>query len=70
LRVGDPAVEVSKAVHDLDVDMVALLWHRDTSFGHARLVRRVLETSRVPVLLLPTARAVATEQHRRIAQST
>jgi nucleotide-binding universal stress UspA family protein len=58
LRVGDPALEVSKAVRDLDVDMVALVWHRDASFGHARLVRRVLETSHVPVLLLPTARAV------------
>jgi nucleotide-binding universal stress UspA family protein len=57
LRVGDPALEVSSAVRDLDVDLVVLAWHRDLSPGRARLVRRVLETTSVPVLLLPVENA-------------
>ncbi len=61
LRVGDPAAEVSAAVEELGVDLVALLWHRDISHGHGRVVRRVLETASVPVLLLPMAMPVAAE---------
>ena len=52
LRVGDPAVEVSAAVHELGADLVVLAWHHAISGGHAPIVRRVLETAHVPVVLL------------------
>jgi len=52
LRVGDPAVQVSEAVQDLDADLVVLAWHHELSEGHARVVRRVLETAHVPLVLL------------------
>jgi hypothetical protein len=52
IRVGDPAVQVSEAVRDLDADLVVLAWHREFSEGHARIVRRVLETAHVPLVLL------------------
>jgi nucleotide-binding universal stress UspA family protein len=52
LRVGDPAVQVSEAIRDLDADLVVLAWHRDWSDGHARIVRRVLETAHIPLVLL------------------
>ena len=52
LRVGDPAIEVSRAVRDLDADLVVLAWHHDLSGDHARIVRRVLETATVPIVLL------------------
>jgi nucleotide-binding universal stress UspA family protein len=59
IRVGDPALQVSEAVHDLDADLVVLAWHRELGEGHARIVRRVLETTHVPVVLL-NAQPVAT----------
>ena len=52
IRVGDPAVQVSEAIRDLDADLVVLAWHRELSEGHARTVRRVLETAHVPLVLL------------------
>jgi nucleotide-binding universal stress UspA family protein len=52
IRVGDPALQVSEAVRDAKADLVVLAWHRELSEGHAQIVRRVLETSRVPLVLL------------------
>lgn len=52
IRVGDPAVRISEAVRDLGADLVVLAWHREMSEGHARIVRRVLETMHVPLVLL------------------
>jgi nucleotide-binding universal stress UspA family protein len=52
IRVGDPAVQVSEAIRDLDADLVVLAWHRELFEGHARIVRRVLETAHVPLVLL------------------
>lgn len=52
IRVGEPALQVSEAVRDAKADLVVLAWHRELSEGHARIVRRVLETSHVPLVLL------------------
>jgi hypothetical protein len=57
VRVGDAARTVGEVARELDVDLVALAWHRDLADGHGRLVRTLLVEADVPVLLLPiTAR--------------
>jgi len=60
LRVGDPAVQVCEAVRDLHADLVVLAWHHDLGGGRARIVRRVLETVRVPLVLLSAQPAQTT----------
>ena len=57
LRVGDPAIQLSAAVRDLDADLIVLAWHRNLSEGHAEIVRRVLETVPVPLVLLDASAA-------------
>jgi len=70
VRVGDAVDVFAGAGHDLDADLVMLAWHCDLSGGHGRVVRRVLESSTVPVVLLPVdrpallARRRAREEHR------
>jgi nucleotide-binding universal stress UspA family protein len=52
-RVGVPARAVSRAAHELDVDLVVLAWHRNLGGGHGRIVRGLLSEADVPVLLVP-----------------
>jgi len=59
LRVGNVVNEVPAAVRDLDVDLVAMGWHCTLEGGHGRVVQRTLESSSVPVLLLPIGRRAA-----------
>jgi nucleotide-binding universal stress UspA family protein len=53
LRVGHPATQVLAACDEPTIDMVVVVWSRDLSPGRARIVRQLLERSRVPVLLVP-----------------
>jgi nucleotide-binding universal stress UspA family protein len=53
VRVGDAARTLEEVARELDVDLVALAWHRDLADGHGRLVRTLLAEADVPVLLLP-----------------
>ncbi len=53
LRVGRPGAEVLGACDESTTDLVVIAWSRDLSPGRARVVRELLERSRVPVLLLP-----------------
>lgn len=53
VRVGDAARTLAEVGRELDVDLVALAWHRDLAGGHGRLVRTLLAEADVPVLLLP-----------------
>ncbi|MGZ6896287.1 MAG: universal stress protein [Acidimicrobiia bacterium] len=52
-RVGHPATEVLAACDAPSIDMVVVAWSRDLSPGRARIVRQLLERSRIPVLLVP-----------------
>lgn len=54
LRVGLPGERVVAVSDEEGADLVALAWSRNLAPGHARVVRHVLEHSRVPVLLVPT----------------
>jgi hypothetical protein len=51
MRVGDAADALRDATHELEVDLVALAWHRDLSGGHGRLVREMLERGSIPIAL-------------------
>jgi len=55
-RVGDAPHMLREAVHELDIDLVVLAWHRDLSRGHGRLVREMLAEATVPIVLLPRRR--------------
>ncbi len=57
LRVGDPAEELLTLAEESEADMIALGWAQDLSPAGARIVRPVLERSRVPVVLLPLMQA-------------
>jgi nucleotide-binding universal stress UspA family protein len=59
VRVGDVLETVPEAVRELGADLVVMGWHRRLSGGHGRVVRRMLESSSVPLLLLPV-RSTAT----------
>jgi hypothetical protein len=56
LRVGHPATEVLAASDEPTIDLVVVAWSRDLSPGRARIVRQLLERSRVPLLLFPAPR--------------
>lgn len=53
VRVGRTDEEVLAAVAALDIDAVALGWAQQLAPGRAPVVRRLLEHSRVPVILMP-----------------
>lgn len=53
MRVGVPAELVYTVAEETAADLVAIGWSQDTAPGHAAVVRRVLERSNVPVLLVP-----------------
>jgi hypothetical protein len=59
LRTGPIGVRVSEVSAEVDADLVVLSWSRDSSPGHATVIRDVLGTSRLPVLLLPVDSAAA-----------
>lgn len=52
LRSGDPAVEILRAAKDLDVDLIALVWHGGWEGERGAVFRRVLHDARLPVLVL------------------
>ena len=56
VRVGDAARTLADVARELDVDLVALAWHRVLTDGHGRLVRTLLAEADVPVFLLPITR--------------
>lgn len=58
LRIGPPADEVLAAAEALDADLLALAWAQILDPGRARVVRRLLAHSPVPLLLLPLAAPV------------
>jgi nucleotide-binding universal stress UspA family protein len=55
-RVGDPAQQMMAVAAEAGVDLIALGWARDLGPGRATVVRRLMERSRVPLLLLPVSR--------------
>lgn len=52
LRSGDPAEQLLDAAHKEDVDLIVIGWRHHLSRGHARVVRRLVQESPAPVLLL------------------
>lgn len=55
VRIGTPATHVADVVVESRADLLVLGWSRDLSPGRARVVRHALETSVIPVLLVPVA---------------
>lgn len=55
LRIGVPAEQVLAVADDLAADLLAVAWSRHLEPGRVRFVSHVLEHSRIPVLLVPTA---------------
>jgi len=60
LRTGPVGARVAEVTAEEDVDLVVLSWSRDTSSGHAAVIREVLGGSGVPVLLLPVGSGSST----------
>jgi len=58
LRTGPVGARVAEVSAEEAVDLVVLSWSRDSSPGHAAVIRTVLGASTVPVLLLPIDGAV------------
>lgn len=56
VRVGDAAEVVPASAEELDVDFIVMSWNCNLDGGHGAIVRHVLESARVPVLLLPVGR--------------
>lgn len=56
-RVGRREDLVSQAGSECDCDLVALGWSQDMAPGRARVVRAVLERSRLPLVLIPVPTA-------------
>jgi Universal stress protein family len=56
LRVGTPDVQIPAAAIELEPDLVALGSLRDSSPGHATVIRSALEHCTTPVLLMPLVR--------------
>jgi nucleotide-binding universal stress UspA family protein len=56
VRVGNVVEVVPDAVDELAADLVVMGWHCTVEGGHGRIVQRMLESTRVPVLLLPIGR--------------
>ncbi len=52
-RVGRPEELVATVADDCGCDLIALGWSQAIAEGRARVVRRTLERSRVPILLVP-----------------
>lgn len=65
LRTGPIAGEVAKVSAERAVDLVVLSWSRDSSAGHAAVIRDVLAGSTLPVLLLPVDRSIEPVKARR-----
>lgn len=53
LRTGPVSTRVDEVAAEEAADLVVLSWSRDSSPGHAAVIRDVLSRSTVPVLLLP-----------------
>jgi nucleotide-binding universal stress UspA family protein len=59
LRSGTPDHQVLDLAEQEDVDLVVLVWSRDLSPGHAQVIRRLLQNTTVPLLVLPLAPTLA-----------
>lgn len=59
LRTGVPGEHVLSVASDEAAGLIAMGWAQDLSAGKAATIREVLSEARVPVLLLPAARADA-----------
>lgn len=53
LRVGRPEEEILAAAEEIDAHLIALAWSQEIDWGHAPVVRALLERGRIPVLLVP-----------------
>jgi nucleotide-binding universal stress UspA family protein len=53
LRTGAIGAQVAEVAAEARSDLVVLSWSRDSSPGHAKVIRDVLSGSSIPVLLLP-----------------
>lgn len=65
VRVGNVADVVPASARELDADLVVMGWNCTLAQGHGRIVGRMIESSPVPVLLLPTRDAVRPAPHMR-----
>jgi hypothetical protein len=70
LRTGPIGARVGEVSAEAGSDLVVLSWSRDSSPGHAEVIREVLAGSSIPVLLLPVdvATPVPAEQSRHHAR--
>lgn len=59
LRTGPIGARVAEVSAEAGSDLVVLSWSRDSSPGHAKVIRDVLGSSTIPVLLLPVDRATS-----------
>lgn len=55
LGSGDPGLGVIRAVTAEAADIVALGWSQQLQAGRARVIRRLLADSDIPILMLPTS---------------
>jgi nucleotide-binding universal stress UspA family protein len=53
VRIGSPATQVLDVAVESRADLLALGWSQDLSPGRAQVVQRALETSSIPLLLVP-----------------
>jgi nucleotide-binding universal stress UspA family protein len=65
LRTGPVGTRVDEVAAEEAADLVVLSWSRDSSPGHAGVIRDVLGRSTVPVLLLPVDGAPAPRPEQR-----
>lgn len=53
VRVGDPARVIAEEAQASEADVVVLTWKGTFAEGHGRVVRRLLEASPCPLLIVP-----------------
>ena len=61
-RIGTPSENVLQVADDTSADLIALGWSQDLGPGRAAVIRAALERSRVPLLLVPTAAEVGSDE--------
>lgn len=62
LRTGPVGARVAEVTVEEAIDLVVLSWSRDSSPGHAAVIREVLGGSAVPVLLLPVDGSLSSDR--------
>jgi nucleotide-binding universal stress UspA family protein len=57
VRMGDPGESILEETRRIDAELVVLSWSQSLEEGHSQQVKRLLESSPCPILLIPQAAA-------------